>query len=89
MDESLKKELFFPLLIVFVISVIFHWCLEWDGFFLNLSTELIGIVVTVGYVDHILKKHEARKWRIPRSRVNHRLKQFVDRSINDYLYSLQ
>ncbi|HAS72609.1 MAG TPA: hypothetical protein DCS67_00520 [Clostridiales bacterium UBA8960] len=89
MTKSLWRELFIPLFVIFAVSIILHWWLGWDGFFINLSTEVIGIVVTIGYVDYILKKYEKKEWQIPHSRVIKRLQYFVNRSINDCLYSLQ
>ena len=36
--------------------------LQADGFFINLSTEVIGILITVCYVDWILRRNQDRQW---------------------------
>ena len=46
---------------------------EADGFFLNLATELVGIVVTVAYVDWVLRVHEEEKWAGTEKRIENRL----------------
>jgi hypothetical protein len=45
-----------------------------DGFFINLATELLGIIVTVAYVDWVLKAHEREAWRGTSTRIGHRLR---------------
>jgi len=89
MDEYLLKRLIVPLFVVSIISVVLHLWLSWDGFFLNLTTELTGIILTVAYVDCILKRRDKQRWQIPHARVDSRLRRFVDRSINACLQSLR
>jgi hypothetical protein len=89
MDRYFITRLLIPLLVAFAISVGLHLWLNWDGFFLNLTTELIGIVLTVAYVDLILKRRDAQRWEIPQARVASRLRLFVDRSMNACLQSLR
>jgi hypothetical protein len=44
-----------------------------DGFFLNLATELLGIIVTIAYVDWVLRAHEREVWRGTSARIRNRL----------------
>jgi hypothetical protein len=43
------------------------------GFFLNLGTELLGILLTVGGVDLILRHEESRRWHGAHARIAQRL----------------
>lgn len=56
------KFLFLPLGIVAVILFILHSWQDPSGLYLNIATEVIGIILTVTYVDWIIRKHEEAKW---------------------------
>lgn len=64
MDKKLLLNVALPLSALAIVSIVLHIILGWDGFFLNLSTELIGIIVTVGFVDYVIKKRET-EMRVP------------------------
>jgi len=78
-----------PLATLSVVCFVLHFQLNWDGLFLNLATELLGIIVTLAYVDYILKRLDKQRWRAPHSRVASRLRRFANRSINHCLQSLR
>ena len=46
---------------------------EADGFFINLATEIIGIIITISYVNWVLERHEKKKWQTTEERVTNRL----------------
>lgn len=46
---------------------------EADGFFVNLATEIIGIILTISYVNWVLETHEKRRWQTTNVRVMNRL----------------
>jgi len=53
-------------------SIIFYWALPlalegWPGFMLNLATEIVGILLTVGLIDAVIRRREAREQRRYRS----------------------
>lgn len=81
MDRELLFWLLIPLLVLAAISAFLHTQFEWDGFFGNLTTELIGIIVTVAYVDWVIRRHEAKQWREAEERVLSRLQDFINTSI--------
>lgn len=63
-----------PLGLVAGVSIAIHLRWEAGGFWLNLSTELVGILITIGYVDWILRSHETARWERVGFRVASRLK---------------
>ncbi len=69
----LRKKLVWPLslgaLSAFVIAIF----APAGGLFVNLGTTFVGILLTVGYVDLILKNHERRKWNAAFAHINKRL----------------
>lgn len=70
-----------PLLAATVLAVLVH--LRWpaDGFFLNLAAGFVGSLVTVGYIDWILQKHESERWREADSRIALRLAKLASATI--------
>lgn len=58
------------------------------GILVNLMTELVGIIITVGYVDWVLKEHEKKQWSDVDERIIERLRIFVNRSITNIRVSL-
>lgn len=56
-----------PLLIAsgltFGIAYSINKSLDYSSIFLNLSTDFIMVIVTIWYVDRILKRHEDEKWK--------------------------
>jgi hypothetical protein len=52
-----------------------------DGFFINLSTELVGILVTVAYVDWILRAHERKRWHGTGERISVRMRTFSNATV--------
>lgn len=73
MNNRLFSQLVLPLVAAAALAVFVH--LRWpaDGFFLNLAAGFVGSLVTVGYIDWILKRHEQERWSEVGSRINARL----------------
>jgi hypothetical protein len=82
MSRPLWFRLVLPLIILSATSLAVHGCWEAGGFFINLSTELLGIVLTVAYVDWVLKAHESAQWSGAESRIRSRLEVLVNRLIS-------
>jgi hypothetical protein len=59
---------------VFALALVIHTLWEADGFFLHLATEIVGILITICYVDWILREHEQEKWRATDTRIANRLR---------------
>lgn len=73
MPRNLWLKLVLPLTLLSALSLLVHRRWEAGGFFINLTTELIGIVVTVLYVDWVLRRHEAERWKGTDARIRERL----------------
>jgi hypothetical protein len=67
MKELLIRRLFIPLLLAsglsFGIAYLLNKSLDYSSIFLNLSTDFIMVLITIWYVDRILKRHEEEKWK--------------------------
>jgi hypothetical protein len=77
------RQIYIPLLSLFFVSVVLHRYLNWGGFFINLATEIIGIIVTVAFVDWIAQKRESERWHEAMLRIRSRLKLFTNSSIRN------
>lgn len=83
MSPTLLKRLVFPLLVLFSLAIVVHvYWIKADGFFLNLATELIGILITICYVDWILREHEQQRWLSTDSRIANRLQILLNATIS-------
>ena len=81
MNRRLFTQLVLPLLAAAALSALVH--LRWpaDGFFLNLAAGFVGSLVTVGYVDWILRRHERERWMEADSRIQARLSKLASATI--------
>lgn len=79
---ALLTRLVLPLLAVFGIALAVHFICEADGFFLNLATELVGILITICYVDWILRRHEQQRWIPTDERIANRLRVLLNGTIS-------
>lgn len=73
-NRRLVTQLVLPLVAATVLAVLVH--LRWpaDGFFLNLAAGFVGSLVTVSYIDWILRRHEKEQWKEADSRIAGRLR---------------
>lgn len=74
------------LFIVAVVSIVAIICFfrlgwNWGDFFVNLLTEILGIAITVGIVEWIVRTHRARQWKEAERGVLLRLQAFVIASV--------
>lgn len=56
-----------------------YWSL--DGFFVNIAAGFIGSLVTIFYVDLILKRHENDRWRATDLRIAALLRHLATKTI--------
>ena len=84
MSRQLIFRLVLPIVGLILIAISLNQCWPAQGFFINLATELIGIVVTIAYVDWLIRKHEQSKWSGTEKRVRRRI-QTCANSINTRL----
>ncbi len=58
-----RFKLITPLLISSAAFIVIGIYMNDDGLFISLGTGIIGIIITIIYVDIIIAKHEKRKWK--------------------------
>lgn len=75
-SRYLMKYLILPLFISFWVVLLISY--PWEGFWVNLSTTLLGILITVTLIDYILRKHEARRWYGTRNKIYNRVMRFAN-----------
>jgi hypothetical protein len=67
MKKLLLWQLLIPLLIAsglaFGIAHLLNKTVDYSSIFLNLATDFIMVVITIWYVDRVLKRHEEEKWK--------------------------
>ena len=88
MTKSLWLRLALPLALLAVAGIWLNTIQPMDGFFLNLATELLGIIVTVAYVDWVLKAHEREVWRGTSTRIEQRLRVLSNSTVSGLRSSL-
>jgi len=61
-DRKLLLRLVFPLVIIALIGIVLIWPPHLDDLINNLIVEIAGILITVLFVDWIIKTREHEKW---------------------------
>lgn len=86
----LCKSLIIPLAIATVAAVWMsvYLCEPWAGLLINLAAGFVGTMMTVLYVDVILKRHEAAQWSSVEQRVNMRVEGLANVCISSVRSSL-
>lgn len=80
----LWKRLILPLTIAagsFLLLAIF---VPWQGFFVNLAATFVGILVTVLYVDYIIKQHERERWAQAKALIEKRILNFATLTVTHF-----
>jgi hypothetical protein len=80
----LSKRLVLPLSIAAISSLVIGYFVPWQGLFINLAATFIGILITVFYVDLILRKHEETRWINVKVRVHGRIERMANLSIGAF-----
>jgi hypothetical protein len=82
--SHLLFKLVIPLSVLAIISLllegIFNGCLIKNNFFLNLATEIIGIIITIWFVDKTLKTYNEQMWK--------KADKIIAKRIEDVLYGM-
>jgi hypothetical protein len=87
-SKDLSLRLVVPLACAFALSIGLHFLWPAAGFFINLSTVPIGIIVTVFYVDWILARHEQMRWQVMDKRIAARMKTLLNAMVSSIRVSL-
>lgn len=81
MKRPLLLQLLLPLSVATALAILVHLYWPADGFFLNIAAGFVGSIVTVGYIDWILKRHEERRWDEADARIKSRLRKLATATI--------
>jgi hypothetical protein len=73
----LWKRLIIPLGLVTVIFFVLTFLVPCNGLFTNLATTFLGILITVCYVDYLLKRHDKERWAKTTARIEKRILRFA------------
>lgn len=82
MTKNFWSCLVLPLVLLFSVSLSIHTAWPADGFFLNLATEIVGIIITISYVAWILKQHEKQRWLSTDTRIANRLRILLNATVS-------
>ena len=88
MKRRLLTRLALPLLAATALSIVTSRYWPLDGFFVNLAAGFVGSLVTIFYVDLILKQHESDRWRATDLRIASLLRRVATRAITGIRTSL-
>jgi hypothetical protein len=84
LPSYLWKRLIIPLVFFVVIFFILTLFLPWQGFFVNLTTTFVGILVTVLYVDYVIKQHKKSRWAQAKALIEKRIMNFANVSTSQF-----
>ena len=62
-------KLYLPISLLFLATLIPGLVFPWGGVLINFAAAFLGILVTVGYVDFVLREHEKSRWKATRERI--------------------
>ncbi len=90
MGRPLWLKLVLPLALLsgLALGVHYRFDIDRDGLFLNVGSELVGIIVTVAYVDWVIRRHESDRWRGTKSRISRRIEVFINSLVSGVRSSL-
>jgi hypothetical protein len=84
LSADLWKRLILPLGIVALATFVVGIFVPWQGLFISLSVTSFGIIVTVGYVDYVLRRNEKLRWASVDILLREHLQQFATVSIAQF-----
>jgi hypothetical protein len=82
--KYLLKKLHIPLGLITLIFLILGIIIPWRGLFINLSTTFFGILITLLYVDHIIREDEQKQWDTVKERIYSRLEGVANMSTHQF-----
>lgn len=84
LPNYLWKRLIIPLAFLTIVFLGLALFFPWQGFFVNLTATFIGILVTVLYVDFIIKQHEKSRWAQAKALIEKRIMSFANVSASQF-----
>lgn len=95
-SKFLRKKLALPVGAAIVICLILAYftskstlhtgahTIPWSGLFINIATTFLGVLITVFYVDLILKQQNEIRWKKVKSHCTHRITRIANLTILDF-----
>ena len=77
-------RLFLPISLAAASSLVIGYFVPWQGLFINLAATFIGILITVFYIDLILRRHEETRWSKVKVRAHERIERMANLSISAF-----
>jgi hypothetical protein len=81
-NRDLLVKLALPLGVVAAGALVVHHWWDYGGALVNVATGLIIVILTVSYVEWVLRRHESEAWGGTDARVRERLDVFVNATIS-------
>lgn len=82
--KYLWKRLVIPFSLLILASLIIAFFVPWQGIFVNLTSTFIGILLTVLYVDYILRRHQESRWAQAKTLIDERINSFANGSSSQF-----
>jgi hypothetical protein len=85
--QYLLKALVLPLLALTIAAMLASVYLRepWSGLFVNLAASFVGAIITVCYIDVVVRRHERKQWVVVKARVE----KHVERIANVCVHSIR
>lgn len=84
LSGDLVKRLILPLGLLAGASIIAAVFVPWQGLFISLATTFIGIILTVSYVNYVLRQHERQRWAPVDTIIRDYLRQFASVVVSQF-----
>ena len=85
--QYLIKALVLPLLALTIAAMLASVYVRepWSGLLVNLAASFVGAIITVGYIDVVVRRHERKQWVAVKARVE----KHVERIANVCVHSIR
>jgi hypothetical protein len=83
-QSYLLKTLILPLSVLTVLSLVLAYIWPVEGLFINLAATFLGTLLTVFYVDRVLRAHERQVWAGVDRLIRLRIERFANLSIHGF-----
>jgi hypothetical protein len=77
-------KLYLPISLLFLATLTLGLVFPWRGVFISFAAAFLGILVTVGYVDFVLREHEKSRWQATRERIYELVENIATISANQF-----
>ena len=83
----LVRKLYIPISLAFLVTLILGLVFPWRGILINFAAAFFGILITVGYVDFVIREHEKSRWHATRKRIDSRIESVATGSATQFRFA--